>query len=317
VSGIAVVAVDLGGSSMKGAVVNADGKAAITLSRPTPVPGALAAVVALARDLLEAATAAGYQVIASAAVTPGMVDEGAGIVGYAANLGWRGVHLRDELAARLGIPVAVGHDVRAAGRAERLIGAGSGYDDILFVQIGTGVAAVQISDGHIIVGVDGAAGEFGHIPLLRNGELCTCGQFGCLEVYVSGAGLARRYLAAGGTARSAGEISARIGVDVVADRVWKDAVDALAQGLVTMTLLMDPGLIIIGGGFTNAGDALLVPLAAAIRTGLAWRAAAPLVLSRLGDTAGVMGAAVLAFQTAGRPEVVAGWGVRRVDSPVG
>lgn len=313
----AVLAVDLGATTMKGAIIADDGTSVATVRRPTPVPGALPAVVELTGGLLRTATERGYRVVAAAVVTPGIIDEAAGVVRYASNLDWTDVPLRDELAASLGIPVAIGHDVRAAGSAEQLIGAGRGYDDILFVQIGTGVAAAQIAGGRAVIGVNGAAGEFGHIPLVPGGELCTCGQFGCLEVYISGAGLARRYHAAGGEALSAAQISARVGTDPIADRVWKDAVDVLAQGVVTMTLQMDPGMIIIGGGFIAAGDTLLRPLGEAIRAGLAWRDPAPLVFSALGNTAGVLGAAVLAYRTAGLSDVLTSWRLVGAGSPPG
>ena len=309
----AVLAVDLGATTMKGAVIADDGHAVVTITRPTPVPGALAAVLDLARELHQLAMTNGLTVAAAAVVTPGIVDEVAGIVRYASNLGWTDVRLRDELAASLGVPVAIGNDVRAAGSAEQLVGAGRGYDDILFVQIGTGVAAAQIAGGRPVVGVKGAAGEFGHVPLVSGGELCSCGQFGCLEVYISGAGVARRYRSAGGAALSSAEICTLVGSNPIADRVWKDAVDVLAQGLVAMTLQMDPGMIIIGGGFIAAGDTLLVPLTRAIRAGLAWRDPAPLVFSALGNTAGVLGAAVLAYRTAGLSEVLTRW---RPSGPV-
>lgn len=313
----AVIAVDLGGTTMKGVIIAGDGTSVASARRTTPVPGALAAVVDLARELHQRAVARGYVVVAAAVVTPGIVDEVAGVVRYASNLGWTDVPLRDELAARLGIPVAIGHDVRAAGTAEHLFGAGRGYDDILLVQIGTGVAAAQVAGGRPVVGANGAAGEFGHIPLVPGGELCTCGQFGCLEVYVSGAGVARRYSAAGGDALSAAEICSLVGSDPIADRIWKDAIDVLAQGLVTMTLQLDPGLIILGGGFIAAGDTLLLPLRQAIRAGLAWRDPAPLVFSSLGDTAGVLGAAVLAYRRAGLQGQLADWRLTGVNTVLG
>jgi len=313
----AVLAVDLGATTMKGAIIADDGTSVATVNRPTPVPGALAAVVDLARELHQVARSSGFVVVAAAVVTPGIVDEEAGVVRYASNLGWTDVRLRDELAASLGIPVAIGNDVRAAGSAEQLVGAGRGYDDILFVQIGTGVAAAQIAGGRPVVGVNGAAGEFGHVPLVPGGELCTCGQFGCLEVYISGAGVARRYSAAGGDALSSAEISSLVGSDPIADRVWNDAVDVLAQGLITMTLQMDPGMIIIGGGFIAAGDTLLLPVTQAIRAGLTWRDPAPLVFSSLGNTAGVLGAAVLAYRTAGLSKLLANWHIVGLDAALG
>ncbi|TAM70783.1 MAG: ROK family protein [Microbacteriaceae bacterium] len=292
---------------MKGAMVAEDGRAHASIRRLTPTHDVVGALVELFRELRAAATAGGLRVVGAGVVTPGVVDEEAGVVRYASNLGWRDLPLHDLLSAQLGMPVAVGHDVRAAGLAERLLGAARGYDDFVLVPIGTGVAATLFSAGRTLTGAGGAAGEFGHIPVYPGGELCTCGQHGCLEVYVSGAGLARRYAARGGRSLTAEQIVARLGADSIADEVWRDAVDALGYGLVTMTLLMDPMAIVLGGGFVASGDALLTPLRRALARGLAWREAPPVLLSSLGGSAARTGAAVLAYRNAGLGSVVDAW----------
>jgi glucokinase len=312
----AVLAVDLGGTAMKGAVVSASGDAVAELTRPTPSADVVAALVSLFHDLRDLAADAGCDVIGAGVVTPGIVDEERGIVLYASNLDWRDVPLLDTIRAALDMPVALGHDVRAAGIAERLIGAARGFDDFVLVPIGTGVAAALITAGGTVTGATGAAGEFGHIPVIPGGEECTCGQRGCLEVYVSGAGLARRYAAAGGSDLSSREIVARLGTDPTADRVWSEAVDVLAQGLNIMTLLLDPGVIVLGGGFSRAGDALMVPLTERMSDGLAWRSRPLVVCSELGGDAGRTGAAILAFRAAGRSDLPASWAERFEKRPV-
>lgn len=304
---LVVLAVDLGGSSMKGAIVAEDGATIASETRPTPSGGVVDALIDLLHGLAEAASGLGCIVIAAGVVTPGMVDEETGVVLYASNLDWRDVPLLDILSARLDVPVAVGHDVRAAGLAEHLLGAARDSNDFVLVPIGTGVAAALVSAGSTVTGATGAAGEFGHIPVVPDGEVCTCGQRGCLEVYVSGAGLARRYAAHGGANLSSEDIVARLGTDRIADLVWRDAVTILAQGLTIMTLLMDPGVIVLGGGFSRAGDTLLVPLKAAMADALAWRESPLVVLSLLGGEAGRIGAAVLAYRVAGRGDVVEHW----------
>lgn len=303
----AVLAVDLGGTAMKGAVVTARGETVAQLTRPTPSSEVVAALIALFHDLEELATELGRTVVGAGVATPGMVDEERGVVLYASNLDWRDVPLLDALRESLDVPVALGHDVRAAGLAERVLGAAQGTDDFVLVPIGTGVAAALVTAGGTITGATGAAGEFGHIPMVLDGEPCTCGQRGCLEVYVSGAGLARRYAAAGGDALSSREIVARLGTDAVADAVWADAVDVLAQGLVTLTLLLDPTVIVLGGGFSRAGDALFVPLRERVTAGLAWRGSPRIVRSELGGDAGRIGAAILAFRAAGLGDAVLDW----------
>ncbi|MDL9980195.1 ROK family protein [Microbacterium sp. ASV49] len=293
-----VLAVDLGGTAMKGAVVGDDRTVLAEIARPTPQTEIVGALRALLRDLRTSAHANGARVVAAGVVTPGMLDEARGIVHYASNLGWRDLPLRDILHDDLALPVAVGHDVRAAGLAERTVGAARAMQDFVLVPIGTGVAAALVSAGDTITGATGAAGEFGHIPVVPGGEQCTCGQRGCLEVYVSGAGVARRYRNAGGAELSTQEIAGRLGRDPLADRIWSEAVDVLAQGLDILTLLLDPNVIVLGGGFSEAGDGLFVPLAERMRAGLAWREPPQVVRSSLGSDAGRIGAGLLAFAAA-------------------
>lgn len=280
---------------MKGAVVAEGGGVVAELTRPTPTSGILGALVTLFHDLR--ATAEG-DVVGAGVATPGMLDEQRGIVHYASNLDWRDVPLLDILEDELRLPVAVGHDVRAAGLAERTFGAARGSSDFALVPIGTGVAAALVTAGGTITGATGAAGEFGHIPVVPDGEPCTCGQHGCLEVYMSGAGVARRYREAGGEPLSARRIVARLGADPLADRIWGEAVAVLAQGLTILTLLLDPKVIVLGGGVSQAGDALFAPLEHAVSAGLTWRQRPAIVRSGLGEDAGRAGAGLLAFGAA-------------------
>jgi glucokinase len=306
----AVLAVDVGGTTMKGAVVTIDGGTLDAGHRPTGTgQEAVEALIGYLADLSEAARARGLSVVAAGVVTPGIIDERTGTVLYTSNLGWRDLPLRSLLAQATGLPVVTGHDVRAAGRAEQLFGAARGVDDFMLVPIGTGVAAALVTSGRPVTGRTGAAGEFGHIPVVPDGEACICGQRGCLEVYASGAGLARRYAARTGERVSARTVVARLQDDEVAAAVWADAIRALALGLVTSTLLLDPGVFVLGGGFTGAGGALFRPLRAALADGLAWRAAPPLRVAELGPEAGRIGAAALAFEHAGMGDAVRGWPV--------
>ncbi|WP_219949971.1 ROK family protein [Salinibacterium sp. M195] len=302
-----VVAVDLGGTALKGSLVSATGETVATRTQATPAEGIIEALLALIAELMDDASRYSRRVVAAAVVTPGMVDELAGVVTYASNLNWRNVPLLAELQSKLNIPVAVGHDVRAAGLAESRLGAAKGIEDFTLIPIGTGMAAALVSATGPIRGALGAAGEIGHIPIVQGGELCTCGQRGCLEVYVSGAGVARRYAARAGRTLSSRDIVARLGTDPDADAVWDDATRALAQGLATVTLLLDPGVIVLGGGFSQAGSALLDPVTHHLQESLAWRDAPQVVLSSLGGDAGRIGAALLAFAKVGRLDVADAW----------
>jgi len=305
---LAALAVDVGGSSLKGALVDVTGRSVRRETVPTPDDGgaAIDAIAALIGRLAEQARVDGLRLVGAGVVTPGTVDD-TGTVAYASNLGWRNVPLARLLTERLGLPVSVGHDVRAAGLAEQLLGGASGERDFVYIAIGTGVAAALFSGGAVLPGAQRAAGEVGHVPVHPDGELCTCGQRGCLEVYMSGAGLSRRYLARTGRERSAKQIIARIGHDPDAAEVWGLGVRTLALGLATLTLTVDPSAIVLGGGISRAGQALLGPVRSELDRQLAWRSAPRLVTTALGTEAGRIGAAILAFRHAGVGDIVTSW----------
>ena len=306
-----VLAVDIGGTTMKGAVVCADGDVSFSEESSTPSAGGPAVTAALASllgSLSEHALSRCLLPLAAGIVTPGVVDARSGVVHYASNLGWRDVPLRLLAEDLLGLPVAIDHDVRAAGLAESLLGAGRGVADFVFVNLGTGISAAAVSGGALIAGAGQAAGELGHVPTHPGGESCPCGQRGCLEAYASGAAIARRYRARGGEAgTTAKAIASAIGTDPVADDVWQEAVTSLGLALTTTTLLFDPALLVIGGGVSQAREALLAPLRVALSSQLAWREPPPVTISHLGDVAGRTGAAVLAMRVAGEGAAVANW----------
>lgn len=204
VRGGVVVAVDVGGTRIKGAVVDSSGRLAVETLRPTPAEerpdSIVAAVLDVVGELTRAgsANAGGDRVRAAAIVVPGVVDSAAGLAKFSANLGFQDTPLRDIVREASGLPVALGHDVGAAGLAERELGATARLDDCLMAVIGTGIAGVIHSGGQALHGAGGLAGELGHIPVWPDGELCSCGQRGCLERYASAAAVLRRYEQIGG-----------------------------------------------------------------------------------------------------------------------
>ncbi|MCF3964145.1 ROK family protein [Streptomyces fuscigenes] len=298
-----VIALDVGGTGMKAALVGADGELLHEARRPTGrergPEAVVEAIVGFAAELHafgvdrfgEGAHAAGVAV-------PGVVDTGRGIAVYAANLGWRDVPLRDLIGRRLGgIPVALGHDVRTGGLAEGRLGAGRGSDRFLFMPIGTGIAGAIGIDGVIEAGAHGVAGEIGHVVVRPGGAECSCGQRGCLEMYGSARAVTRAWAAAGGDpdADAADCAKAVASGDPAAIEVWRDAVDALAAGLVTALTLLDPRTLIIGGGLAEAGDTLFEPLRAQVAAKVTFQKLPTIVPAALGDTAGCLGAGLLAW----------------------
>jgi glucokinase len=296
-----VAALDVGGTAMKGAAVGPDGTARWPLRRPTPADQGPEAVVeavgATLELLLDAARRRGLQVAAAGVAVPGIVDDERGVAVFSANLGWRDLPLRSLLAARTGLPVGLGHDVRAGALAEAALGAARGVRDVLFVAVGAGVAGAALVDGRLLV-AGGFAGELGHLRVDPAGEPCGCGGRGCVETVASAAAIARRYAArTGRPVAGAAAVAARVREgDPDAVAVWDEAVGALAEGLAAAVTLLAPRLVVVGGGLAGAGELLLRPLAELLRLRLSPRSASMprLVGATLGDQAGCLGAALLA-----------------------
>ncbi|MGQ4359841.1 ROK family protein [Streptomyces sp. SAS_272] len=297
-----VIALDVGGTGMKAALIGADGallhRARRATGRERGPDAVVAGILGFAADLREhGARQFGEPAAAAGVAVPGIVDESGGVAVYAANLGWRDVPLRALLAERLGAPVALGHDVRTGGLAEGRIGAGRGADRFLFVALGTGIAGAIGVDGRVEAGAHGFAGEIGHIVVRPGGAPCPCGQHGCLERFASAAAVGEAWAAAVGDpeADAADCAKAFASGDPDAVRVWQDAVDALADGLITALTLLDPRTLVIGGGLAEAGEALFTPLRDAVRRRVTFQKLPEIVPAALGDTAGCLGAGLLAW----------------------
>ncbi|MGN6414467.1 ROK family protein [Flexivirga sp.] len=300
-----VLAIDVGGTSIKAAVLDADGGEHLRKAVHTPFAQGPEAILTALRELAHertaAAGAAGMQLDAAGVVVPGVVDTEAGIARYASNIGWRDVPLADIVADIVKAPTAVGHDVQAAGLAEATLGAAQGVTDALIVVLGTGVAAVVLSGGQPVRGAAGIPGEIGHIPAGDLRTRCRCGAFGCLEMFSSARGVTRLYAERTGRTLDAPEVIAHLDEDPDAAAAWQEATDTLARGLVCAALITDPARIVLAGGLSQAGDALLTPTRAAFTAGMPWRSAPELVTSPLGGRAGLLGAGILARRAAGAP----------------
>ncbi|MFF4450846.1 ROK family protein [Streptomyces sp. NPDC001502] len=298
-----VIALDVGGTGMKAALVAGDGTLLHEARRATGRDRGPDAVVETIQDFAAELLDTGRErfgrpASAAGVAVPGIVDAENGIAVYAANLGWRDVPMRALLSSRLGgIPVALGHDVRTGGLAEGRIGAGRGADRFLFVPLGTGIAGAIGIAGRIEAGAHGYAGEIGHIVVRPGGPACGCGQHGCLETLASAAAVSRAWAAASGDpeADAADCAKAVASGDARAREVWLAAVGALADGLVTAITLLDPRTLIIGGGLAEAGETLFTPLRTAVEERVTFQRLPHIVPAALGDTAGCLGAGLLAW----------------------
>ncbi|GAA1838077.1 ROK family protein [Agromyces salentinus] len=297
--GPVVLAFDVGGTDTKSALVDADGRLLGLRRTATPIDGAApAASVVASLPALASALLAEHPGVRPEAVglsVPGLVDEQAGVGVFASNFGWRDAPIRALAEGAFGLPVAFGHDVRAAGDAEHRLGAAREFGDVIVLAIGTGIAGAIILGGHPYSG-GGYAGEIGHTLADPTGDPCTCGATGCLETIASAGAIARRYAAASGAdvAGSREVLAAAAAGDQVAATVWNDALDALADALARLAAVVAPEAIVIGGGLSQAGDDLFVPLRERLDARLSFHRRPKLVQARLGDDAGLLGTALAA-----------------------
>ena len=295
-----VAAVDVGGTRIKAALVTAayDTLAAVTTPTPKDIAADIGAVVhAAVTDLLAMAAHDDRpaRLVGCGVVVPGLVDELRGVGVYSVNLGWRDLPIRDPVASVLGVPTVVGHDVRAGLLAETRLGAARGARHALFLPIGTGIAGALLLDGAVIT-ADGRAGELGHLVIDPAGPACGCGATGCLEVIASAAAVEREYAARAGGTASAEEVAVRASAgDPDAAAVWARAVAALAQAIVATVTITGVDLVLIGGGLAESGAALLDPLRADVASRLTFQRPPRLERAALGERAGCLGAACLAW----------------------
>ncbi|MEU9671104.1 ROK family protein [Streptomyces bobili] len=309
---VCVLALDVGGTGMKGAVLDPAMRPVTSLRRPTPrAQGPDAVVDAVAETLLDLerlATERGLRVEQAGVVVPGIVDETLQRAVWSANIGWRDLPLAAVLAERTGLPVRLGHDVRAGSAAECALGAARGARNVLFVALGTGIAAAMSSDGRP-VRAGGFAGELGHVRV-RGGTACPCGGVGCLETVASAHAVASAYATrTRRPVRGAAEVAARLQAgDPVARAVWDEATEGLAEALAMVTSLVAPELVVLGGGLAEADRLLLDPVRDSLDARLTFQRRPVLVRAGLGDKAGCLGAGLSAWQAAGHhlPTSVAG-----------
>ncbi|WP_354567326.1 ROK family protein [Glaciihabitans sp. UYNi722] len=296
-----VLGLDVGGTAVKGVVVGADLSVGATYRWETGRENGPDAVVERILLAAEELVASNPSAVAIGLVVPGFVDDEGGVGLFAENIGWRDVPFRALLAERTDLPVGFGHDVRAGGLAEHRLGAAKGFDDALFLALGTGVAGAIFVDGRQVIRMN--AGEIGHIDV-GSGAPCVCGAVGCLETVSSGPAVLRRFVESGGVgASSAAEVVALAATgDSAASSAWEGAIDGLARALATYISLLDPQVVVIGGGLSHAGPALFEPLRERLTERLTWQNVPTLSPAALGDLAAAIGASLLARGA---------WGLRR------
>ncbi|MEO7071002.1 MAG: ROK family glucokinase [Nostocoides sp.] len=264
----------------------------------------------------------GHRVIAVGIGAAGFVATDRATVVFAPHLAWRGEPLRDRLAERIDSPLFVDNDANAAAHAEWRFGAAAEESHLVMITLGTGIGGAILIDGEVVRGRFGIAGEFGHMQVVPAGHRCECGNRGCWEQYASGNALvreARSLLHA--ASPMANDLSARVGGDPslltgpliteAAKEGDQTAVELLTEigtwlgiGIANLAAALDPGVFVVGGGVSAAGELLLGPARDTYRrqlTGRGYRPEARIAAAQLGNEAGLIGAADLARRGATAP----------------
>ncbi len=320
--GRVVVGVDLGGTKILAAVVDSNSRILGRAKRPTPAdaggPAILAAIVGTVEQALAESGLGRDAVLAIGIGSPGPLDPVSGVIPFSSNLNVRDWALGPDLAAAMGRPVLLQNDVRAGGYGEYRLGAGRGFKNVLAAFVGTGIGGCLILDGHVLEGATGNAGEIGHIVVKPGGPKCGCGRRGCLEALSSRTAIARRV---GKAARKgvpsalatkvdkksgklkSGDLAAAIfaGDPVAIEEVYR-AARYLGLGLGGLINLLGPDIVILGGGVTEAlGEPFidLVRASAREQTLVDPDGIIAIKSAQLGDDAGILGAALLAFERFG------------------
>jgi glucokinase len=310
---VLAIGVDIGGTKVAAGVVDEGGSVLALVRRPTPSDDVAETEAVIAEVVAE--LTARYDVVAVGIGAAGWIASDRATVLFSPHLAWRNEPLRDALKGRIGLPVTVENDANAAAWAEYRYGAARGERVVACVTLGTGIGGGLVVSGILYRGAHGVSCEWGHMCVVPEGRRCVCGNRGCWETYASGSALARdaRELAEVSPVAAHrllelvdGEPAALTGTDVTlaaregdpaAVEIFTAMGRWLGRGIADLAAIIDPSVVVIGGGVSEAGDLLLNPARDTFLsslTGRGFRPAAPVRLAALGPDAGLVGAADLA-----------------------
>ena len=308
------IGIDLGGTNIAAALVNKDGVIAKRAVIPTSGDGGAKTVVDGLVQVCQTLTKNEVPPLSIGIGVPGMVNNETGDVVFTPNLPLSGVNITSELKEKYRCPVYLGNDANCAALGETVAGGAKGAGDVVFITLGTGIGGGIVLGGRLHTGVNGAAGELGHMVVETGGRACGCGRHGCWETYASASGLIRTTKETLKTNENsllwelcegeAAKINGRAIFDAyrAGDRAAKLAVEQyvahLAAGIVNIINILEPEMFCVGGGLSNAWDCLAEPLQAKVDAEKYTRSSLQskqtrIVKAELGNDAGIIGAAFL------------------------
>lgn len=307
------VGIDVGGTKIAGGVVDESGTVVAEARRESPAahPAAIADSIA---DMVSELRA-GHEVVAVGVAAAGFIDLPRDQIMFAPNLAWRDEPLRGLVADRVGLPTVMENDANAAAWAEYRFGAGQDARTLVMAAIGTGIGGGMVHHGELFRGGFGVGAEFGHMRVVRGGRLCACGLLGCWEAYGSGTGLTTRArelaeenpasarllleLAGGNSDGIKGPMVSEAAErgDAAAKQSFAELARWIGEGLGSLAAVLDPDVIVVGGGVSESPElelGLIEKAFTTAETGSGHRPAPAIRLAKLGNDAGVVGVADLA-----------------------
>jgi glucokinase len=311
------IGADIGGTTVKLAIIRESGEIASKWEIPTNTEDQGKTIPedihkALEEKLVEKGIEK-ESIAGIGAGAPGFVDTSNGFIYEAVNIGWKDFDFGDQLHQLSGLPVWVDNDANLAALGENWLGAGKGSKELIAITLGTGVGGGIITNGNILNGANGTAAEIGHVTVKREGGApCNCGKTGCLETEASATGIVRKAKAMAEdfpdslmtslitantlTAKDVFEFSSK--GDQAAREVLHDVLETLGLAIANLAIAINPEKIVIGGGVSQAGNQLLVPLEEAFKKYALKRTAlaSSFQIAQLGNDAGVIGGAYLVKQ---------------------
>jgi len=311
-----VIAIDLGGTNIRGALVRADGHVEKRESVRTKAQEGPGAVIARIADVVGIVSEEAGADIPVGIASPGPLDPRTGAILFTPNLpGWRDVPLVSALETRTGRRVALQNDGNCGALGEAAFGSAKGVRDLVYLALGTGIGGGVISNGVLIDGAQGFGAEVGHVVVSLDGPRCTCGSVGCLEAFTSGWAIRREAELVAATADGdrlkelAGNSDLHAGVVAEAAseghpaslEIMNRAGRALGAAMGAFANIFNPSMIVIGGGVAEIGEILLGPARASLleHSFVDMRRELTVTYSSLGTDTGMLGAAALAIQTLG------------------
>ena len=309
------IGLDVGGTTFKAGVVTEDGRIVHKDAMPTgierPYQEIIADMAALCKTVAADAGIEMSEIKSIGVGVPGLFDNKTGMIPFCTNLGWHDIPFVAEMKKHLDTPVYGDNDATVAGLAESVAGVSAGIKDSVFLTLGTGVGGGIIIDGKPYSGAHGCGSEIGHMMIKMGGELCTCGNYGCFERYASATAIIREarkaiveYPESSMLAAYGGDpekLNAKIVIDAAragdeaAKAVFGGYVQALAVGIINIINMLDPEVIVLGGGVSAAGEFLLNAVREAVKPMVFFKTMpyARIELAQLGNDAGIIGAAML------------------------